>query len=151
MRAGAAQGMANYAAFSASFFATSFFSLRAVAESCSSPAFSSQLSRPPLCSTERRPWVDTRSFTPLPSASDSNVTFCRFGRKVRLVLLLAWLTLWPTWRPLPVSSQMRDIVFVLVKKFRVGVRVCPDKRAIQDRSGPGKARAYRLAGDSSSD
>jgi hypothetical protein len=29
---------------------------------------------------------------------------------VRLVLLLAWLTLLPTMRPLPVNSQMRAIV-----------------------------------------
>jgi len=46
---------------------------------------------------------------------------------------------------------MRDIVFVLVKKFRIGVRALPEKRAMQNRSEPGKARAYRLAGDSSSD
>src|SRR3546814_10109919 len=43
----------DYAAFSASFFATSFFTLRALAESCSSPAFISQLSRPPLRSEEQ--------------------------------------------------------------------------------------------------
>jgi len=46
---------------------------------------------------------------------------------------------------------MRDIVFVLVKKIRIGVRALPAKRVEQDRSEPGKARAYRLAGDSSSD
>src|SRR6185436_9723293 len=43
------------------------------------------------------------------SASEIRVTFCRLGRNVRLVLLLAWETLLPTSRPLPVSSQIRDI------------------------------------------
>src|SRR3546814_20920328 len=71
---------ANYAALSASFFSTSFFTLRALADNCASPAFISQLSSPPLCSTDRRPCVDTRSFTPLPSASDNSVTFCKLGR-----------------------------------------------------------------------
>ena len=42
------------------------------------------------------------------------MTFCRFGRNVRLVLLLAWETLLPTCRPLPVSSQTRDMVFFLI-------------------------------------
>src|SRR5438132_2684934 len=37
------------------------------------------------------------------------VTLTRFGRKRRLVLMLEWLTLWPTWGPLAVSSQRRDI------------------------------------------
>jgi hypothetical protein len=46
---------------------------------------------------------------------------------------------------------MRDIVFFLVKKFRIGVRTLPVNREEQDRSEPGKARAYRLAGDSSSE
>jgi hypothetical protein len=44
-----------------------------------------------------------------PSASEIKVTFCRLGRNVRLVLLLAWETLLPTCRPLPVSSQTRDM------------------------------------------
>src|SRR4051794_40813534 len=37
------------------------------------------------------------------------VTLHRFGRNRRLVLILEWLTLWPTWGPLAVSSQRRDI------------------------------------------
>src|SRR5579884_947330 len=40
-----------------------------------------------------------------------SVTFCRLGRNVRFVLLLAWETLLPTCRPLPVSSQTRDMVY----------------------------------------
>src|SRR3712207_3200421 len=39
-----------------------------------------------------------------------NVTLTRFGRKRRLVLMLEWLTLWPTRGPLAVSSQRRDLV-----------------------------------------
>src|SRR5581483_7557355 len=38
------------------------------------------------------------------------VTLHRFGRKRRLVLILEWLTLWPTCGLLAVSSQRRDIV-----------------------------------------
>src|SRR5713101_3163646 len=37
------------------------------------------------------------------------VTLHRFGRNRRLVLILEWLTLWPTCGPLAVSSQRRDI------------------------------------------
>src|SRR5258706_11954053 len=37
------------------------------------------------------------------------VTLHRFGRNRRLVLMLEWLTLWPTCGPLAVSSQRRDI------------------------------------------
>src|SRR5205085_9942602 len=98
----------------ATFFAISRFSLRTLTLSFSSLVFSSQLSRPPTCSTERRPWVDTRSLTLCPSASEISVTFCRFGRNVRFVLLLAWETLLPTCRPLPVSSQTRDMVSILI-------------------------------------
>src|SRR5450755_3569567 len=37
------------------------------------------------------------------------VTLHRFGRNRRVVLILEWLTLWPTIGPLAVSSQRRDI------------------------------------------
>src|SRR5690242_11792904 len=77
----------------ASFLATSRFRRRAFSDSLSSLVLTSQLSRPPTCSTERRPWVETRSLTLVSSASDISVTFCRLGRNVRLVLLLAWETL----------------------------------------------------------
>ena len=50
----------------------------------------------------RRRWV-------WPSASLVSDTSVRFGRKRRLDLLLAWLTLLPTIGLLPVSSQRRDI------------------------------------------
>src|SRR3954453_21481559 len=87
------------------------FSLRTLVLSFSSLVLRTQLSRPPTCSTERRPCVETRSFTLWPSASERSVTFCRFGRNVRLVLLLAWETLLPTCRPLPVSSHTRDMIW----------------------------------------
>src|SRR6056297_1729460 len=47
------------------------------------------------------------------SDSDCSVTSFRFGRKRRLVLLLAWLTLLPVIGPFPVSSQRRDMGFFL--------------------------------------
>src|SRR5258708_34038482 len=46
-----------------------------------------------------------RSRTGRPSASDSSETTCKLGRKRRLVLLLAWLTLLPVSTPLPVIAH----------------------------------------------
>src|SRR3546814_735158 len=80
---------AGQAAAGCAFLASSRFSLRARSDSFESADLSSQLSRPPTCSTERMPFVDTRRRIERPSASDINVTFCRLGRKVRLVLLFA--------------------------------------------------------------
>jgi hypothetical protein len=37
-----------------------------------------------------------------------------------LVLMLEWLTLWPVWGPLAVSSQRRDIVQILFHPERLG-------------------------------
>src|SRR3546814_13891619 len=96
-----------------------------------------------VCSSDlRRPCVDTRSFTPLPSASESSVTFCKLGRKVRLVLLFAWLTLWPTWRPLPVSSQMRDMSSVLTNLGGVPVAARGDIAKIGRASGRERVCQY---------
>src|SRR5882762_8446872 len=53
--------------------------------------------------------VETRRRTLRPSASEMKVTLHRFGRNRRLVLMLEWLTLWPVWGALAVSSQRRDI------------------------------------------
>src|SRR6185369_4436270 len=64
-------------AATAAFLASSRFTLRARGLSLVSAVFSSQLSRPPLCSTERRPWVDTRNLKLRSSTSESSVTFCR--------------------------------------------------------------------------
>src|SRR3546814_2933977 len=73
-----------------SFLATSRLRRRALSDNLSSLVLTSQLSSPPTCSTERSPCVETRSLTLVSSASDISVTFCKLGRKVRLVLLLAW-------------------------------------------------------------
>src|SRR5882757_3767415 len=54
-----------------------------------------------------------RSLTERPSASEISVTLNRFGRNRRLVLILEWLTLWPTWGPFAVSSQRRDMAKIL--------------------------------------
>src|SRR5215470_4565333 len=67
-------------------------------------------SRPPLWSTLLIALVETRRRTLRPSVSEMKVTLQRFGKNRRLVLMLEWLTLWPTWGPLAVSSQRRDIV-----------------------------------------
>src|SRR6202035_1238870 len=70
-------------------------------------------SKPPRWSTLLMALVETRRRTLRPSASEMKVTLHRFGRKRRLVLMLEWLTRWPTWGPLAVSSQRRDISKIL--------------------------------------
>src|SRR3546814_3949424 len=72
-----AQGRPHRSAFAAgqaaagcAFLASSRFSLRARSDSFESADLSSQLSRPPTCSTERMPFVDTRRRIERPSASD---------------------------------------------------------------------------------
>src|SRR4029077_8529262 len=70
-------------------------------------------------STVRMPRVDRRSFTSAPRISDNSVVSCRFGRKRRRVLLLAWLTLLPVSTPLPVISQRRDIGKILGRSGHV--------------------------------
>src|SRR4051812_5033735 len=78
-------------------------------ESSVALAFSRNASKPPRWSTLLMALVETRRRTLRPSASEMKVTLHRFGRNRRLVLILEWLTLWPTWGPLAVSSQRRDI------------------------------------------
>ena len=46
-------------------------------------------------------------------------TCCKFGYQRRLVLLLAWLTLWPTCGPFPQISQRLDILSPPFKMFLV--------------------------------
>jgi hypothetical protein len=53
--------------------------------------------------------VVTRRRTAWPSASDSNVTFWRFGAKVRRVREFEWETLFPVATFDPVSSQRRGM------------------------------------------
>src|SRR6185369_8221683 len=59
--------------------------------------------------TERSAFAEMRSRTLRFSVSEISVTLTRFGRNLRLVLLLAWLTLLPRSTALPVSSHSRDI------------------------------------------
>src|SRR3954452_15930197 len=68
-----------------------------------------------------------------PSASDARDAGDSAGRKRRLVLMLEWLTLWPTIGPTPVSSQRRDM----------GCTLARIKRG-RDRSSPSRERCvYR--------
>jgi hypothetical protein len=92
------------------FFSIARFRSSARGESTSALALIRYLSRPPLWSTLFSALVETRRRTLRASASEMKVTLTRFGRKRRLVLMFEWLTLWPTWGPLAVSSQRRDIL-----------------------------------------
>ncbi len=56
--------------------------------------------------------AEIRSLTARPSASEIIVTFTKFGKKRRLVLIFEWLTLWPTWADLPVNSHRRDMAYL---------------------------------------
>src|SRR3954468_15187466 len=113
---------------SARFLAISLFSLRAFGESSSAWAFAKNASRPPRWSTLLSAFAEMRSLTERPSASEISVTLSRFGRKRRLVLMFEWLTLWPTWGPLPVKSQRRDIVEILENS--AGTPAAPIRRPI---------------------
>src|SRR5450432_636555 len=55
-----------------------------------------------------------------PRASLANVTFTRLGWNSRLVLMLEWLTRWPIWRSVPVSSQRRDMGRLLGSNLKGG-------------------------------
>src|ERR1700710_1528934 len=63
----------------------------------------------PFLSISRSAALETRSRTQRFSVSTQKRRYCRFGRNRRLVLLLAWETLFPTIGPLPVTSQTRAI------------------------------------------
>src|ERR1043165_6321391 len=63
----------------------------------------------PFFSMVRRPRVETRGLTQRRSPSSQKRWVCRFGRKRRRFLLLAWETRLPTATLLPVTSQTRLI------------------------------------------
>src|SRR3954468_8232595 len=63
----------------------------------------------PFLSIRRTAALETRRRTKRFSLSTQKRRYCRFGRNRRLVLLLAWETLFPTIGPLPVTSQTRAI------------------------------------------
>src|ERR1700709_1750380 len=66
----------------------------------------------PFLSISRSAAPETRRRTQRFSVSTQKRRYCRFGRNRRLVLLLAWETLFPTIGPLPVTSQTRDMRLV---------------------------------------
>src|ERR1700752_2375802 len=88
------------------------------------------LSRP-FFSMVRMPLVVRRSVTQRFSVSSQKRCVCRFGRKRRRFLLLAWETRLPTAGFLPVTSQTRDIHATL-REIRY-LEVSPD--------GPARLRA----------
>jgi hypothetical protein len=47
-----------------------------------------------------------------PTLSDNSEIVCKFGRKRRFVLRFEWLTLLPTWTPLPVTGHLRAMPFL---------------------------------------
>ena len=61
----------------------------------------------PFLSIRRKAALETRRRTQRFSLYTQKRRYCRFGRNRRLVLLLAWETLFPTIGPLPVTSQTR--------------------------------------------
>src|SRR6185312_15140808 len=63
----------------------------------------------PFLSIRRNAALETRRRTQRFSVSTQKRRYCRFGRNRRLVLLLAWETLFPTIGPLPVTSHTRAI------------------------------------------
>ena len=75
------------------------------------------LSRPPLKSTVLRAALVTFKSYILFKTSLLKVIFLRFGKKLRLVLLLAWLTLWPFKGNTPVSSHF--LVIGLLYKTKI--------------------------------
>src|SRR6185295_5199992 len=87
--------------------------------------------------------VETRRRTLRPSASEMKVTLQRLGKNLRLVLMLEWLTLWPVWGALAVSSQRRDMVLKSSKLALARQR----RRRRGSISGPFRnGRTYRQRG-----
>src|ERR1700758_5877416 len=75
----------------------------------------------PFFSTVRMPLVVRRSVTQRFSVSSQKRCVCRFGRKRRRFLLLAWETRLPTAGFFPVISQTRDIHVTLREIRNLGV------------------------------
>src|SRR5208282_3337938 len=93
--------------------------------------------------------VDSRNRTARSSASDSTEVTWRLGRKRRLVLLLAWLTLLPTSTPLPVMLHRRDMGKSLDRKGGDKPRGRPDfygKRQDPSSRGARPGQLRRIGG-----
>src|ERR1700704_3118166 len=116
----------------ARFFSIARFSSSALGDSSGPLALIRNASSPPRWSTLLIALVETRRRTLRPSVSEMKVTLHRLGRNLRLVLMLEWLTLWPTWGPLAVSSQRRDIAKILLLA-RIS-RPCKARRGLKSRS-----------------
>src|ERR1700730_1123905 len=83
-----------------------FFRRRISGDNLPSGVAFRKASMPPLYSIVRIAAAERRIRTG-PSTSDNTEIVCRLGRKRRFVLTLEWLTLWPTWTPLPVMGHFR--------------------------------------------
>src|SRR6202158_6460927 len=84
------------------------FSRRISGNNLRSGAALRNASMPPLNSIVRIAAAERRIRTG-PNTSDSSDMVCKFGRNRRFVLMLEWLTLWPTRTPLPVTGHLRAI------------------------------------------
>src|SRR5277367_4522327 len=112
-------------------------------------------SMPPLNSMVRIALVERRSRI-APILSDNSETVCRFGRNRRLVLRFEWLTLLPTWTPLPVIGHLRamphlasarKIIDAITQAIAGGRFLCRPRRAVKDHgaaSVSGSARRLAL-------
>src|SRR3954452_3266445 len=74
----------------------------------------------PFLSISRSAAPETRRRTQRFSVSTQKRRYCRFGRNRRLVLLLAWETLFPTIGPLPVTSHTRAISTPIIQTAITG-------------------------------
>src|SRR5438270_9037440 len=80
----------------------------------------------PFLSISRTAALDTRRRTQRFSVSTQKRRYCRFGRNRRLVLLLAWETLFPVTGPLPVTSHTRAMKHSdVVKRQSLADRLLP--------------------------
>src|SRR5262245_51276054 len=92
----------------------------------------------PFFSMVRRPRVETRRLTQRRSVSSQKRWVCRFGRKRRRFLLLAWETRLPTATLLPVTSQTRLIKNPINQLVNaLDSHVLAVKRAVFIPAGPG--------------
>jgi len=83
--------------------------------------FSPEIQTAFTTSPERRHRVQTRILRVVPFWMAW--TRCRFGYQRRLVLLLAWLTLCPTWGPFPQIAHDRAIKFLRAKNKKQGTHL----------------------------
>src|SRR5712691_5688930 len=83
-----------------------------------------------------------------PRVSEIIVTFIRFGKKRRLVLMFEWLTLWPTWADLPVNSHRRDMAYLFASCAPAQWRIAWNLGSFEPRTynDSGSARQVREPG-----